>query len=332
MEYVYEVYKQGSFTKAAKSLYVSQPCLSALVKKAEEKLGFPIFNRNSNPLQLTECGQECIRYIERMRALENEFDNYLNDLRGLKTGKLSIGSNSAFSSLVLPQIISDFNRLYPGVKVTLNEGNIYYLEEKLLSGDLDLVLDNHPMDEKIYRKELFSSEMLLLAVPKSAKIPSALQKFALEHHDVLEGRQLLTQTYAVNIRDFMQNSFIALRHGNDTRIRMDIICEQSGFSPKIQLEVDQLTTAYNIVCSNMGITLVSDTLHHPIPLLSRAWSIINSIPNSCTDTPISTTKTAPMSLAPCGSLSAPAPAALPVPSFPQIKRVQQHAVLFFGRN
>ena len=55
MEYVYEVYKQGSFTKAAKSLYVSQPCLSALVKKTEEKLGFPIFNRNSNPLQLTEC-------------------------------------------------------------------------------------------------------------------------------------------------------------------------------------------------------------------------------------------------------------------------------------
>ena len=91
MEYVYEVYKQGSFTKAAKSLYVSQPCLSALVKKTEEKLGFPIFNRNSNPLQLTECGQEYIRYIERMRALENEFDNYLNDLRGLKTGKLSIG-------------------------------------------------------------------------------------------------------------------------------------------------------------------------------------------------------------------------------------------------
>ena len=131
MEYVYEVYKQGSFTKAAKSLYVSQPCLSALVKKTEEKLGFPIFNRNSNPLQLTECGQEYIRYIERMRALEHEFDNYLNDLRGLKTGKLSIGSNSAFSSLVLPQIISDFNRLYPGVKVTLNEGNIYYLEEKL---------------------------------------------------------------------------------------------------------------------------------------------------------------------------------------------------------
>ena len=44
MEYVYEVYKQGSFTKAAKSLYVSQPCLSALVKKTEEKLGLGAVN------------------------------------------------------------------------------------------------------------------------------------------------------------------------------------------------------------------------------------------------------------------------------------------------
>lgn len=47
MEYVYEVYKERSFTRAAKNLYVTQPCLSALVKKTEEKLGFPIFNRSA---------------------------------------------------------------------------------------------------------------------------------------------------------------------------------------------------------------------------------------------------------------------------------------------
>ena len=100
MEYVYEVYKEKSFTKAAKNLYVTQPCLSALVKKTEQKLGFPIFNRNASPLQLTECGAEYIRYIEKIMTLENEFDNYLNDVRGLKTGHLSIGSNNAFSALV----------------------------------------------------------------------------------------------------------------------------------------------------------------------------------------------------------------------------------------
>lgn len=257
MEYIYEVYKERSFTRAAKNLYVTQPCLSALVKKTEEKLGFPIFNRNTNPLQLTEYGREYIRYIERTQALENEFENYLNDVRGLKAGRLSIGSNSAFSSLVLPQIISSFNRLYPGVEVRLTEGNIYYLEDQLSRGEVDLVLDNHPMDEKVYQKDLGFSEHLLLAVPVGGE---CLPEGYLLHKDILDGRHLLAEVPSVPISLFQESSFIALRHGNDTRIRMDQICEQAGFAPHIQLEVDQLSTAYNIVRSGMGPTLVSDTL------------------------------------------------------------------------
>lgn len=192
-----------------------------------------------------------------MQALENEFENYLNDVRGLKTGRLSIGSNNAFSALVLPQIISEFNRLYPGVEVRLTEGNIYYLEELLARGEVDLVLDNHPMDEKVYQKEHSFTEHLLLAVPTEGK---TLPDGALSHQDILRGWHLQADAPAVSIDLFRDSSFIALRHGNDTRIRMDQLCEQAGFVPHIQLEVDQLSTAYNIVCSNMGLTLVSDTL------------------------------------------------------------------------
>ena len=68
MEYIYEVYRERSVTRAARNLYVTQPCLSALVKKTEQKLGFPIFDRSSNPLELTEYGKEYIRYIERTMA------------------------------------------------------------------------------------------------------------------------------------------------------------------------------------------------------------------------------------------------------------------------
>lgn len=70
---------------------------------------------------------------------------------------------------MLPQIISEFNRLYPGVEVRLTEGNIYYLEELLARGEVDLVLDNHPMDEKVYQKEHSFTEHLLLAVPTEGK-------------------------------------------------------------------------------------------------------------------------------------------------------------------
>ena len=58
MRYVYEVYKEMSFSRAAKNLYISQPSLSTAVKKAEDRIGFPIFDRSTSPIQLTELGRE----------------------------------------------------------------------------------------------------------------------------------------------------------------------------------------------------------------------------------------------------------------------------------
>ncbi len=60
-KYVYEVYKERSFTKAAQNLYISQPSLSARIKKIEEIIGEPLFDRSTTPLQLTEVGKV---YIE----------------------------------------------------------------------------------------------------------------------------------------------------------------------------------------------------------------------------------------------------------------------------
>ena len=61
-KYVYEVYKERSFTKAAQNLYISQPSLSARIKKIEEIIGEPLFDRSTTPLQLTEE-----KYILRQR-------------------------------------------------------------------------------------------------------------------------------------------------------------------------------------------------------------------------------------------------------------------------
>ena len=54
MNYVYEVYRQGSFTKAAQALFISQPSLSQMVQKAEARIGSPIFDRSTSPISLTE--------------------------------------------------------------------------------------------------------------------------------------------------------------------------------------------------------------------------------------------------------------------------------------
>ena len=58
INYVYEVYRTQSFSKAAKNLYISQPSLSAMIKKIEAKVGAPLFDRSTNPIQLTEYGEQ----------------------------------------------------------------------------------------------------------------------------------------------------------------------------------------------------------------------------------------------------------------------------------
>ena len=74
MNYVYEVYKEKSFSKAAKNLYISQPSLSANVRRVEAKIGYPIFNRNTSPLTLTECGERYIQSVEEILAIENSIE------------------------------------------------------------------------------------------------------------------------------------------------------------------------------------------------------------------------------------------------------------------
>ena len=69
MEYVYTVYEEKSFSRAAKKLFMTQPALSAAVKKVESTLGLPIFDRSHSPLRLTDAGQAYIDAVQKLMPL-----------------------------------------------------------------------------------------------------------------------------------------------------------------------------------------------------------------------------------------------------------------------
>ena len=119
MRYVYEVYKAGSFSKAAKNLYISQPAFSAMVKKVEAKVGMPLFDRSTSPIQLTDCGKKYMKTAEKIMDLEEEFAYYVGNLNELKTGHLAVGGSYLFSAFILPDIIQKFQKQFPHVKVSL---------------------------------------------------------------------------------------------------------------------------------------------------------------------------------------------------------------------
>ncbi len=265
MEYAYEVYKTRSFSKAAKNLFISQPSLSATVKRIEQKIGYPIFDRSTKPLGVTEYGEHYIQAIEKILEIEKNFENYINDHGELKTGKLTLGGTNLFSSLILPPLISRFGQLYPNIKVELIEENTTKLAEYLQKGDIDLVLDYTLLDPDIFEQEAYLKEHLLLAVPKSYAINDVLKPQQLSIRQISDGSYLKPEIPAIDLNAFSNAPFVLLKPENDTRERAMKICQKQSFSPNMVLELDQQMTSYNITCSGIGISFISDTLVRRVP-------------------------------------------------------------------
>ena len=265
MYYVYEVYKEMNFSRAARNLFISQPSLSAAVKKVETQIGFPIFDRSSSPIKLTDLGQEYIRSIEIIMDVENGFQNYINDMRELKNGSVSIGGTNLFASYVLPPILFRFTERYPHIHVNLVEATTSALTERLFSGSLDLLIDNQNMDLSIYGKRFFCEEHLLLTVPVRSLISQKMKNYALTAADIRENRHLNSRIPPVSLELFQKEPFLLLKTGNDTRERADKICRSAHFLPHVKLELEQQITAYNLSRYGMGISFCSDTLIRHVP-------------------------------------------------------------------
>lgn len=265
MEYVYEIYKEKSFSKAAKKLYISQPSLSATVKRIETKIGYPLFDRSKKPLELTECGKKYIQAVEQLKAVHEEFRDFINDWGDLKVGELSVGSGSMFMSWVLPPIIETFAHQFPSIKIELVEESVLELEELLKTGKIDFMVDNSTLDHDIYDRKVIHKENLILVVPKKFKVNDKLKEYQLSVESIQDGSYLSEEQKAVPLKEFGDEPFILLKNENDTRERAKNICRENEFIPNIMFELDQQSTAYNISCSGVGISFISDTLISKLP-------------------------------------------------------------------
>ncbi len=255
--YVLEVYKAQSFSAAAKNLYISQPSLSASIKRIEDKACAPLFNRATSPITLTDIGEEYVRCAHEMDKIEDGFQSFVHDSLNLIRGEVKIGGSSLFSSYIMPPVISTFNAKYPNIELTIYEGGSKHLLSLLLDGELDIVLDNNLIvNENVY-SQVYMPETLLLAVPKNLYYDA---RCALTVGDVKNGRHCEADAPCAELEDFSALPFIFLKQENDTGKRAMQLCKKHGFTPNVLFALDQQVTAYNITCTGMGASFVSDTL------------------------------------------------------------------------
>ena len=265
MHYVYEVYREMSFSRAAKKLFISQPSLSNAVRKTEQRLGAPLFDRSTNPIGLTDLGREYIRAVELILEVENGFATYVHDRNALQNGAVSIGGTNVFTSYALPPLVSQFTEQFPQIHIELVEAVTSELKERLSDGSLDLLIDNTELNAAAYEKKFFREEHLLLTVPKALAVNERVRNYALTAEDIKRNAHLNSRIPPVPLQEFREERFLLLREGNDTRERADRLCHEAGFSPKLRLEPEQQVTAYNFSCYGMGISFNGDVLIKHVP-------------------------------------------------------------------
>lgn len=264
-EYVYAVYEEKSFSKAAQKLYITQPALSTAIKKVEKKIGSPIFDRSTSPIGLTPGGEVYIDAIEKLFTLEENTLNQLNNLNGLLAGKIVIGGTIFFTSFILPSLLAEFSKKYPQIKIDIVEGTTTQLTERMMSEDVDIIIDNSELDDKNYEKYYYSTERIILAVPKSFEINEELKEYQMSRADVIRQRNGGGEFPVLPLPYMKSTPFIFLKEENSIYKRGVKMCNRQNYSPNIVLKPDQVVTAFNMAAKGVGATFLPDALVENLP-------------------------------------------------------------------
>lgn len=258
-EYIYAIYKERSFSKAAQKLYVSQPWLSSVVKRVEEEIKTPIFDRSTNPISLTQAGEYYIRQVERVMEIEEEMRARFAMLNGPET-PLHIGSSMFFCTYVLPRLFREFQELNPQITLTLTEGGSTAMAEKMLDGTLDFFLEAEPLQSGKIQSVAWCMEEIILAVPAQFAINQALKEYCYSFDELRRRNEPGGKKPPVPLHAFRKEPFLLLQKGNDIYQRSMQLCQQAGFVPKTSVFVTQMMTAFYLVAEGQGVSFLRSTI------------------------------------------------------------------------
>lgn len=265
-DYIYAIYKEGSFSKAAEKLHISQPALSAIILKDEEEIGCPIFDRRKRPISLTPFGKEYIRSIQKICALEKELFDYIKSSESLERGELTICGTNLCLSYKIPFVIAKFKHTYPNIAIHISESSTRGSIQQLNSAEVDLVITSKPLDSYKYVQKVCYQECLILVVPKTFSINNELKgKKRLTYEELQHIPYSVSKEEKVSLSMFHSTPFILLRNTNYLRECTELLFRENNISPPIVMEVDQSAISYNFASLGIGATILSNRLIEPSP-------------------------------------------------------------------
>lgn len=199
-KYIITLAREGSFSKAADVLNISQPSLSQYVKKVEKEIGLELFDRINGFVKVTDAGRVYIDAGRQILDIEHRMKVSFSDIADNRRGSLIIGAAPYRAASMLPLIAFSFQKIYPGIHLIIREGTTVELVEGMKRGEYDLCLTLLPLDKRLFEYELVVEEELILAVSSTyASFPAvslSSRKYPAVEASVLDSHKfvMLTET------------------------------------------------------------------------------------------------------------------------------------------
>lgn len=244
LRYIIAVSREMHFGKAAAACFVSQPTLSVAVKKLEEELGVPIFERHQHEVTITPTGKRIIEQAITVLEQANTVKLIAEEGKDQLRGNLKLGVIYTIGPFLLPRLISLLNKEAPDLTLVIDEDFTANLAEKLRQGELDMVILSEPFSMPGINTELLYRESFTVVLP-------------LEHP--LAGKK------QIKADDLIDDTLLLLKNGNCFRDQvMDACpaCKSETFSKtSIQktLEGSSIETIRQMVAAGSGVTVIPST-------------------------------------------------------------------------
>ncbi len=263
LTYITAIAKYQNITKAANSLYITQPTLTKFLQNFEKDLGQKIFSRLGNRFLLTYAGEIYLKKATEILKLKRELDQEMLDLINNHQGCLKLAFPTMRGTYMLPCTLPVFNQRYPNVKITLLEAHSSLLENMLMSGEADIAFFNLTEKNPSIEYEIISHEEVLLLL--SSNHP--LTKHACSKKNC---------KYPWLDLNLLKNEpFILQSPGQRTRAVVDRLFKYYHFTPNIILETVNIPAAVELACMGYGACFVTEThlKHIPLTQLPACFSI-----------------------------------------------------------
>ncbi|MEP6643000.1 MAG: LysR family transcriptional regulator [Acidobacteriaceae bacterium] len=166
LEVFLSVAREGRFSRAAQKLHRTQSAISQSIRKLEEELGEPLFDRSSRDGQLTDAGVVLQEYAAQLLNLRGNAHEALIELRELRKGKLAIAANE-FTALYLLPVLADFRRLHPMIRIVVHRALGSHIPNDVLQHNSEVgVLTYDPRQPQLASIVVYLDELVFVVPPK----------------------------------------------------------------------------------------------------------------------------------------------------------------------